>query len=65
MQKLIYTGTVTGIVKEARNSLYTLFHIVYDVDECEGEDDEDKEIKTAFEYDLLADYVNGDLLILD
>ena len=66
--KLVYTGTITEIVKEARNPLYTLFRIQYDVDECDNGDDEEEEeedIETCFEYELLVDYVNGDLLILD
>ena len=64
-QKLVYTGTITAIDKEARNPLYTMFQIVYDIDECENEDGDEEEVETSFEYELLADYVNGDLVFLD
>ena len=62
-QNLIFTGTVTKIVKGAQNPLYTLYQIIYDVDEIDSEDEEP--VKNIFEYELLTDFTNGDLTIID
>ena len=70
-RKCIYTGTITRILRRSKDKLYTLFEIVYDVDQQESDDDddnddeEDEELKTAWEYELLMDYVNGDLTIVE
>ena len=42
-----------------------MFQVVCDVDECENEDGDEEEVETSFECELLADYVNGDLVFLD
>ena len=67
-KKVIYTGTVTRIIESARNKLYTMYEIVYDVDtnkdNDEDEEDED-DPEQVFQYTLLTDYVNGDFVVLD
>ena len=50
-----------------------MFEIVYDVhqqesdyaDDNDDEKDEYEVLKTAWEYELLVDYVNGDLTIVE
>ena len=62
-------GTVTCLVKQAKYPLYTLYEVIYDidpneVDECGSDDEKEKEIQTVFKYELLADYINEDLIII-
>ena len=73
--KKVFTGTVIGIARESQDPLYTIFTIRYDVDngskdlddnddDDEGEEDEE-ELQTDWNYELLIDYVNGDLKLLE
>ena len=67
-QRQVFTGTVLNIVCDAIDPLYTLYHIRYDIDDIINDDDdeeEEEEIQTDFMYELLVDYLNGDLTIIE
>ena len=67
-QRQVFTGTVLNIVCDAIDPLYTLYHIRYDVDDIindNDDDEEEEEIQTDFMYELLVDYLNGDLTIIE
>ena len=66
-KKLIYTGTVSRIVRKSNDPLYTRYEIIYDVDNIPGDnedDSEDEDINNVFQYELMTDYVNGDLMVV-
>ena len=65
-QRTIFPGIVLNIVKESKDPLYTLYRIRYDVDDMASLDDsDDEEVQTDFVYELMADYIKGDLKIVD
>ena len=71
-KKLIYTGTILKIVKPSKDPLFTLYQIRYDVGNNDDDDDDDDDeeiddevVQTDWDYELLVDYMNGDLSILD
>ena len=68
-KKSIYTGTILKIVKPSKDPLFTLYQIRYDVDNNDGDDDDEESdnevVQTDWNYELLIDYMNGDLSILD
>ena len=67
-RRLVYTGTVKKIVRRAKDPLYTLYSIEYDVDNISSDtdsDDNDEEPLTECNYELLIDYINGDLKVID
>ena len=65
---MLNDGTVTRIVRQSSQPLLTLYEIVYDVDQTESDSDIEEEkgedAERVFEYELLVDYVNGDLQII-
>ena len=63
VKKVIYLGTVTKIIESAKNKLYTMYEIVSGIDINEDNDEDDPE--QVFQYTLLTDYVNGDLIVLE
>ncbi len=65
---MLYPRTILSIVRDSVDPLYTLFRIRYDVDAVGNEDgggDDDEEKQTDFQYKLMADYMNGDLKIIE
>ncbi len=67
-KKMLYPGIILNIVRDSVDPLYTLFRIRYDVDAVgneDGGDDDDEEIQTDFQYELMADYMNGNLKIIE
>ena len=65
---MLYPRIILSIVRDSVDPLYTLFRIRYDVDAVgneDGGDDDDEEIQTDFQYELMADYMNGDLKIIE
>ena len=64
--QVIHTGRITRIVKRAKNPRNTIFEIVYEADYADGDsDDEDREPdeEVTYEYALLQDYYQGNLVI--
>ena len=67
--RTIFTGSVINIVKESQNPLFTKYKIRYDFDSLSGfgagDESDNKDVDTDFIYDLLIDYVNGDLKVIE
>ena len=68
-RKTVFTGTVTRIVRQSNQPLFTLYEIIYDVNQRESDSDSEEEaeedVERVFEYELLVDYVNSDLEIIE
>ena len=68
VSQLAYSGLITRIVKKHKDPMQTLFEIVYDsVDNNDDESDDEREPdeEDTYEYALLQDYYEGNLLILN
>ena len=67
--QIAYSGFITRIVKKHKDPKQTLFEIVYDSvynNDDESDDDErETDEEDTYEYALLQDYYEGNLLILN
>ena len=66
--QIAYSGFITRIVKKHKDPMQTTFEIVYDsVDNDDGDSDDDREPdeEDTYEYALLQDYHEGNLIILN
>ena len=64
----MFTGTVLRIVKRSKHPLYTLFEIQYGVDDGDDSDSDsesEERLPEIFQCELLVDFVNGDVKIID
>ncbi len=63
--RTIFPRPVLNIAKELIDPLYTRYRIRYDVHNNDDPiNSDDEEVETDFEYDLMVDYVNGDIKII-
>ena len=68
VSQLAYSGLITRIVKKHKDPMQTLFEIVYDSvynNDDESDDEREPDEEDTYEYALLQDYYEGNLLILN
>ena len=66
--RIAYSGIITRIVKKHKDLMQTLFEIVYDSvynNDDESDDEQEPDEEDTYEYALLQDYYEGNLLILN
>ena len=66
---IAYSGFITRIVKKHKDLMQTLFEIVYDSvynnNNDENDDERNRDEEDTYEYALLQNYYEGNLLILN
>lgn len=61
-----YSGIVESIAKLTENIFETVYRVTYDMlDDGSSDCESDEETQSTFEYQLLIDYVDGDLRIVE